>query len=188
MVKGHNLNVGDRVLVEAVVDRVDKDPDTAFPYRLIIDNYEDWFDESVIKCKCDDQKTYEQGMQDLCDALNYVMEMPWQEIDKLWGVSLLSDLILSITPADIVSKVNTWKEEQNAIKQGDIVDLDYIDEHVTRSIRGVYFSTSYDYYWILVEGEPAPMKLLQDEWTIRKVKDKHVDIFGERGLKDGKRS
>lgn len=129
-------------------------------------------------------KKYEQGMQDLWDALNYIMNMPWQEVDKLFGVSLVSDLILnSVTPTDIVSKVNAWKEEQNAIKQGDIVDLDYIDEHVTRSIRGVYFSTSYDYYWILVEGEPAPMKLLQNEWTIRKVENKHVDIFGERGIK-----
>ena len=127
-------------------------------------------------------KKYEQGVQDLWDALNYIMNMPWQEVDKLFGVSLVSDLILtSIDPIELVDKLDAWRRERNAIKQGDIVDLDYIDEHVTRSIRGIYFSTSYDYYWILVEGEPAPMKLLQDEWTIRKVEDKHVDIFGERG-------
>lgn len=195
--KEFKYKVGDEVLVKGKVIEVFDPAARNYPYRLRYEsnNPEQSWTETVTETviagkadefvKVDDQKTYEQGLNDAWEMAKLICMtinkggLPTEQLEDIYdGYDLIDDIMETFCAQRAINKYNEWKE-RNEFKMGDIVEYDIYAGLDTYEIhRAIFYSETVDAYWVLRDQCVAPQSLSKDDFTLRKVGESGIDIAG----------
>lgn len=112
--------VGDKVLVEGVLKRIDENCD--YPYQVrIADVHKIYFSEDELK---DASKTYEDGLNDAWELAKKLYNLDCNTLEDIYGVDGgFYGLMKKYTAQEALAKIEAY-EESKAIKVGDVVVAD----------------------------------------------------------------
>jgi len=182
--------VGDEVLIKGVVTNILCGD---YPYDIAFNknnkNLVCWSETFNPECvvgevedfvKVDDQKTYEQGLNDawkmakkICMTINKG-GLPSDQLEDIYdGYDLTDDILDNFSAQEAIDLYNAWKE-RNELKMGDIVEW----SNDSYSYKGIFYSKEGNGWWILDSDLIAPQFLYSTEWKLRKLEDAPIDILG----------
>ena len=113
------FKVGDKVLIEGRISRVDNTKGITCPYR--IDTADDfmWCNENYL---IDVSKTYEDGLNDAWELARKIEnKMSLVNLKYLFNSTKIADILDNFTPQQALAKIEAY-EESKAIKVGDVVE------------------------------------------------------------------
>lgn len=184
--------VGDEVLIKGKVVDTGEPYNTNYPYEIVFDDddmvvsWSEWFSiTSVVGMasdlvKSEDQKTYEQGLNDAWEMAKLISSMPLSKVMEIFNGSSMGYITNQYSAQEAINKYNEWKES-NDFKMGDIVEYDIgagLDDKYEEIHRAIFYSETEDAYWVLRDQCLAPQSISKKDFKLRKVGESGLDIAG----------
>lgn len=173
--------VGDEVLIKGVVTELRNPNRTDYPYKIRFDSDRlelsqvCTFTEVSVVGKVNNQKTYEQGLNDAWVMAKIIMDRkPQIVLAPIYdGYVTFYDIAHNFSAQEVIDKYNAWKEKQK-FKMGDIVEYDVAGG----CERAIFYSEGPQVWWLLSKDNAEPLYLCKEDFALRKIGESGLDISG----------